>query len=271
MLTMRRLSAALLIVTLGLLGLAASASSQPRSYTGAVWVGINGWGGVKLRKGLAEHQNVTCTNASCPASNYLLNGSRVVLSETPYKGWKFTHWYGACKTTTAKCLINVAKVHPNSYGQYNIHVGATFIPVAPGLTRTHPLPVGTEANIGEGLVVRVNSANANVELTPPAPAGAEYFAANLTVTYTGGGSQDPNYFGFSVEGSHNTKYQTIINDSCPYPGPQPPLDVSDALFSGQSTSGYVCWTIAANDESSLELFFGSGTLNAPGTTWFALR
>jgi hypothetical protein len=267
---MRRLVAAALVAALGSLGLAASAGSQAWSYTGQVSVGINGWGSVKLSKGLAEHQTVTCTNPSCPAYGYFLRGSHVVLSETPYKGWKFTHWNGACKAKTATCLINVAKFHPNSYGEYNIHVGATFIPVAPGLTFAHPLPVGTQANIGQGLIVRVNSATPNVQLTPPAPAGAEYFAANVTVTYTGGGSQEPDYFGFSVKGSHNTTYTTGLHP-CPYPGPQPPLDVYDPLFSGQSATGNVCWTIAANDESSLELYFGSGTLSAPATTWFALR
>jgi len=151
-----------------------------------------------------------------------------------------------------------------------VHVGAKFVPVAPGLTRGHPLPIGTAAKIGADLVLKVNSANSNVQLSPPAPAGAEYFDANLTVKYIGGGSRAPNWFGFSVEGSHNTPY-TVLNDSCPQPEPQPALDVSGPLYSGQSASGYVCWTIAANDASTLELCFGDGTLNYPGTTWFALH
>ena len=43
------------------------------------------------------------------------------------------------------------------------------------------------------------------------------------------------------------------------------------FYSGQSTSGYICWTIASNDGAGLELYFGSGTLDYPGTTWFALH
>jgi hypothetical protein len=45
----------------------------------------------------------------------------------------------------------------------------------------------------------------------------------------------------------------------------------DAFSAGQSRTGYVCWTIAADDASSFELFFGLGTLDAPRTTWFALH
>ena len=55
MLAMRRLVAALVMASLGLLGAAASARSQPRSFTGTLWVGIKGWGSVKPGKGVAEH------------------------------------------------------------------------------------------------------------------------------------------------------------------------------------------------------------------------
>jgi hypothetical protein len=71
-------------------------------------------------------------------------------------------------------------------------------------------------------------------------------------------------------GSHKAPYRNVDGNACSYPGPQPELHTS-ALFSGQSTTGYICWTIAANDASSLELYFGSGTLDYPGTTWFALH
>jgi hypothetical protein len=267
---MRRSAAVLAIAVLALAGGVASAGSQPQSFTGTAWVGVKGWGNVNLAKGLLEHEVIRCTRATCLPFNYLIGGPRIVLNEAPYKGWKFTGWQGACKGAKTRCVINVVRLHPNAYGQRTVHVGATFTPVAPGLTSGHPLPVGTEANIGQGLAVRVNSASANVQLTSPAPTGAEYFAANITVTYTGGGSQDPDYFGFSLKGSHNTTYTAGLNP-CPYPGPQPRLDVFDPLFSGQSTSGYVCWTIAANDETSVELLFGSGTLDFPGTTWFALH
>jgi hypothetical protein len=93
------------------------------------------------------------------------------------------------------------------------------------------------------------------------------------VTYTGSGSRDTGWLsGFRAMGSHNVLYLAGDDgNGCSDPGPQPPLDTVDPLYSGQSTTGYVCWTIAANDASSLELFFGSGTLDSPRTTWFALH
>ena len=267
---MRKLAAALTVTLMTVLSTAASASSRPQSFSGYAWIGIKGWGTVTLNRGLTEHRAINCTEAKCGANEYLLNGARIILNAKSYKGWKFAGWHGACKSRKPKCAINVKRLHANRDGQRVIHVGATFIPVAAGLTPGHPIPIGTAANVGQGFVVKVNSANANVLLTPAAPAGAEYFDANVTVTYTGGGSQDSNYFGFSVVGSHNTPYETVDGNGCTYPGPQPPFDDSP-LFSGQSTTGFVCWTIAANDADSLEMYYGDRTLNSPGTTWLALH
>jgi hypothetical protein len=269
---MRRLSAACVIASLALFGVVTGARSQPQSFNGYVWVGIKGWGTVEASRGVLGNPAVSCTNASCPAdSGDPLNSRHVVLNEKPYKGWEFVGWHGGCKNKKPKCVLDAARAHIGAFGARNVNVSAKFIPVAAGLSRGHPLPIGAAANVGEGLVVKVSSANSNVPLSPAAPVGAEYFDANLTVTYTGNGSQVPNWFGFSVEGSHNVPYQTLDNDSCPYPGPQPRLDVTDPIYSYLPISGYVCWTIAANDASTLELYFGSGTLNYPGTVWFALH
>jgi hypothetical protein len=233
---------------------------------------MKGWGSVKGRKGVVDHGTLSCIDATCPVQDDPFDQRRVVLIEKAYQGWKFAGWHGTCKSKKPKCVIDTAHADTDAFGEPSVKVSAKFIPVAPGLSRGHPLPIGTAANIGEGLVVKVNSASSNVPLSPAAPAGAEYFDANLTVTYTGTGSQDPNWFGFSAEGSDKVPYTTTPdNDSCPSPGPQPALDLTDRLPSGQSSSGYVCWTIAATDASSIELYFGSGTLNYPGTTWFALH
>jgi hypothetical protein len=94
---MGRLACALLAVTLALLTGAAAASSQPQAHNGEVWVGLKGWGSGKLGRGAPEHRTVRCARQSCPAVNYLTRGSRVVISERPSEGWKFTHWHGACK------------------------------------------------------------------------------------------------------------------------------------------------------------------------------
>jgi hypothetical protein len=80
----------------------------------------------------------------------------------------------------------------------------------------------------------------------------------------------PNWWaGFTAEASSNWR-DSGTND-CADPGPQPPLDTLDPLNAGQSTTGYICWTITASDADSLEFFWGLGTLDAPRTTWFALH
>ncbi len=262
-------AAVLVLVSLALLGAATSARSQPQRLRGYVFVKFNGWGGVKLSKGLFGHSTLSCTNAKCPATVKLLRSRRVVLVAKPYKGWKLTGWYGPCKSRKPKCVIDAAHEHRNRFGEREIHVGVKFIPVGRGLTRANPIPLGTAADTPDKFVVRVNSANSNVQLSPPAPAGSEYFDANVTVTYTGRGLRNPSFDGLSAVGSHN--HYGDGTDSCPDPGPQPALDFHDPLHSGESRTGYFCWTIAANDADSLEFVVGGGSLDFPGTTWFALR
>lgn len=270
---MRRLATALLIASLALLGGAAGARSQPQSFNGSVWVGIKGWGSVKATEGAIGHPTARCTDASCRAANFLLKRPRVVLTAKPYKGWKFTGWRRACKTTKKPvCVLDASHGRKDIFGGHTVRAAATFIPVAIGLTRAHPIPLGTAATIIDGFVVRVNSASANVQLGTPSPAGTEYFDANLTATNTGGRLSNLSlvWGGPHVAGSH-ARYNTQDGHGCSDPGPQPPLDTFDPFTPGESRTGYLCWTIAANDASILELFFGSGTLDSPRTTWFALH
>jgi hypothetical protein len=268
---MRRFAGAVVVSTLTMLAAATVASSQAQRYQGDLWVGINGWGSVQLEKGLLQHRTVRCTRARCPAVNYLTRGPRAVIAEQPHTGWRFSHWRGACKSMRPKCSIDMRKVRPNAYGERNVHVSATFVPVAAGLTRGHPIPLGTTADVGRGWHVQVNSVTPNVQLSPPPASGAQYFAANVTITYLGGGSATPeDALTWQTIGSHNATYNPG-SDPCPYPGPEPPLPTYAPVLSGQSVTGYVCWQIAANDATSLELYFGSGSLDYPGTTWFALH
>jgi hypothetical protein len=263
--------AALLIASLALLAAAVSARSQPQSFSGSVLVGVKGWGDIKAAKGAIGHPTVRCTNDSC-VQNLLLKTPQVVLTEKPYRGWKFTGWRGACQSKKAKCLLDASHVRKDRLGDHSVHVRATFIPVAPGLTRSNPIPLGTSATIAEGLVVRVNSANANVQLGTPPPAGAEYYDANLTVTNPGTRSKPNWWAGFNAEARNNVTYNNADASGCSNPGPQPPLDTSDPLGARESTTGYVCWTIAAGDASNLELFWGLGMLDGPPrTTWFDLH
>lgn len=225
---------------------------------------------MKTIKGLYSRPTFNCTNASCPAGDGLLHARHVVLVASASAGWKFAGWHGACKRKKPKCTIDAAHAHKSTSGARNIGVSATFVPVAPGLTRARPIPIGTAKSLGNGFTVRVNSAIPNAQLSPPAPAGAEYFAADLTVRYTGGGQSTARNAGtYSAIGSHTTSYDPF-GKACPEV-PEPALAFDAPFYSGQSTSGYICWTIASNDSAGLELYFGSGTLDYPGTTWFALR
>jgi hypothetical protein len=270
---MRRLAAALLVSSLAPLGAAAGARSQAQSFNGSVEVGIKGWGSVKAAKGAVGHPTTSCTDSACGAVNVLLKRPRVVLSAKPYKGWKFAGWRRACKKTKKPtCVLDASHGRKDIFGGHSIRAAADFVPVAVGLTRAHPIPIGTAADVIDGFVVRVDSANANVQLGTSPPAGHEYFDASLTVTNTSGRLSNLSlaWGGPHARGSH-ARYDTQDGQGCQNPGPQPALDTSDPFAPGESRIGYLCWTIAANDASSLELFFGSGTLDFPRTTWFALH
>jgi hypothetical protein len=256
---------------LALVAASAGARAEASSFKGGVNLGIKGWGTVTPGRGFPVHRSVPCTNASCGGEALFARARSVVLTAKPYQGWRFARWHGPCKPTTKpKCTVNLRRVHANTYGERVANVQAIFSPVAPGLTRANPIPLGTAKSIGPWMTVRVDSATPNVQLSPPALAGDEYFDANLTLTFSGQGSTTAGALDYNVVASDKTSYNPSGN-ACPEPGPQPPLDLSAPINSGQSTSGYVCWTIVANDEGSLELYFGSGTLDYPGTTWFALH
>ena len=273
--TVGRLLAAVVVASLALLGGAASARSESRAYSGHLGLWIKGWGTVDLKAGLVEHGPWKCQGVFCTSKDRLrLRRSPVVLVETPYKGWKFTGWWGACKGTKPKCVINLAQIQPNADGRRNIHVGARYIPVAAGFTRGHPISLGTTAGIGRSLRLRVNSVLQTVGVEPcPQPRTCEYFAANVTLTYGNGTS--PYATGHSalgdwpVIGSHNRTY-TFGPDSCPSV-PQPQLALDSPIYRGQSETGYVCWSIFTDDAGTLELYSGTGGPHPGGTIWFALH
>jgi hypothetical protein len=270
---MSRLLAAVVVASLAFLGGAAGARSESRAYSGHLGLWIVGWGKVDLKAGLVEHGPWTCHGVFCTAKDGLrLHRSPVVLVETPYKGWKFTGWWGACKGKAPKCVINLGRIRPKTDGQRNVHVGAKYIPVAAGFTRSHPIRLGTTASIGRSLRLRVNSLQ-KLSLVPPPPPGTEYLAASVTLSYRQGYS--PYATGESalgdwpVIGSHNRTY-TLGTDACPSV-PQPQLAMNSPIYRGQSETGYVCWAIAANDGNTLELYSGTGGRQPGRTIWFALH
>jgi DNA-binding SARP family transcriptional activator len=240
-------------------------SKNPRKAN--LGVGLYGWGHLRFAR-----LSMDCRDESCTGPKFTVVGRRVVFTESEsFKGWKFSGWQGACDDRKPHCVVDYAHVPRNADGIRYTWVHATFTPVGLGISRGKPIPIGKTAGIGQGFLARVNSVTPDFQTwmspQPGAPAGAEYFVANVTMTYTGGDSA-PVIVPSQVMGKHNAPYTTGRNP-CP-DWPNRPLLPGQTLYSGQSATGNICWTIASNDESSLELYFGMGSVNYPGTTWFAL-
>lgn len=271
---MRRLLAAAVVLSLAFLGGAASARSESRVDSGHLGLWVKGWGAVDLKAGLVEHGPFKCQGVFCTTKDGLrLHRSPVVLVERSYKGWKFSGWRGACRSKNPKCVINLVQTHGSASGARIIHVGARYTPVGPGFTRAHPIPVGTTASIGRSMRLRVNSVLQNVDLSPAPPPGSGYFAANVTLSYGKGGS--PFATGRSALGDWPTiggsnKTYALGPGACPS-APQPQLALDSPIYRGQSETGYVCWTIATNDVSTLKLYYGTGGPHPGRTIWFALH
>jgi hypothetical protein len=162
-------------------------------------------------------------------------------------------------------------------------------------SRSRPVPVGTAASIGGGWWVKVDSATLNANRLfsqNPPPRGAQNVLVMLTLSYRGGGKDDASNLVndiLRVEGAHGVSYDEI-NDPCgtadaSQPGlgdtgvvtwPRPSLQSAGEVFSNQSVRGNLCYTIAANDAKTLELFStGVGNLIFSYPTikkvWFAVR
>jgi hypothetical protein len=254
---MRHLAVVALAAVIGLTLVSAAASfSYP---PGGVYVGFKGWGTVRFGKGFTTKGQVTCTKSTCPSTSDP-SGYRASLTATAATGWKFTGWRGACKSQRRTCKVNLHHVLKDVSGFRWAHTVAVFKAVTPGFTRGDPVPLGHAAYVGGGFRLTVNSVTPNVQLSQPAPAGAEYFAANVTATYVGPGASYLSNDLVAV-GSHNYTYDT----GCIYGEPAPILP-DQQLYSGQSESGNICWTVATNDGSSLVMNTGTDYM-----IWFALR
>jgi hypothetical protein len=267
------LAAAVVVASLALLEGAASAHSTPAN-SGHLGLWIKGWGTVDLKAGLVEHGPWKCQGVFYTTHDGLrLHRSPVVLVETPYKGWKFTGWRGACAGKQRKCKVNLASIHPKADGQRSIFVGARYKPVAAGFSRSHPIPLGVTARLGRSLRLRVNSVQQTAAPSPCAePQTCEYFAANVTLTYGNGTS--PYATGsalgdWPVIGSHNRRY-SLGSDAC-RSVPQPRLNLESPIYRGHSETGYVCWSIEKNDASTLDLYYGTGGPHPGRTIWLGLH
>ena len=214
------------------------------------------------------------TSAHCRHTFYVRKGRRIVVKESPAKGWKLWKWSGlACHGTAASCSL---RLKARRFG----FVTASFLP--PG-DRLNPYALGTTATLQDGWQLKVNSAliNADTEVeavkdqygnpvNPVPPPGAQYTLVNVSMTYQGdyqgdGSKSIPAFLlGVQAEGAGNAGYNV---DGCQ----PPPLDL-DADFTpvltGQTVTGNLCFEIASKDAPSL--YLQSRRVDGlPG--WFALR
>jgi hypothetical protein len=281
---MRRLVMSIVIAAIALLGVSASAFGREHGSPPVVAIKITGWGSVKLGKGAVPHRTISCNATACrdpslPPLESNVKGSRLIVTEKPYEGWKFGGWlesrvvggrhgrrYRICRRTT-KCVIT----HIDSHTNY-VYVTAKFIPTAPGLTRGNPIPLGKTASVDNGeFTVRVNSVLLYVQLSPPPTCSCEYFAVNATLTNTSSFEEEPGSIGWVLTPNPPANAYTQQQNYCPHPGQQPALDLTNKFSPGESATGYVCWTVAVNDADNLVLSFVSGMPNWTGSIWFALH
>lgn len=144
----------------------------------------------------------------------------------------------------------------------------------PGSKRDDPVPMGTEARVGDYAVtvldVTPNAdamvAAANQFNDPPAE-GRQFFIARVSITYVGADSGTPWInLSFRAVGNRNVGYSTG-DDRC---GVVPDgLSDTPELFEGGQIETNVCWSIETVDVDSLvmyaEQYFADG-----GRVWFSL-
>lgn len=116
----------------------------------------------------------------------------------------------------------------------------------------------------------------NAQLSSPPPAGAEYFAANLTATFLE--QSTGNLYGLQGEviSSRNVVYGKPSPDGTGGPNNEPapllPLATPEGdLPGGESATGNLCWLISTDDATSLELHYKFGGPAFYVNAWFALH
>jgi hypothetical protein len=156
-------------------------------------------------------------------------------------------------------------------------------------SRTNPVPLGKRGGAGEHWTLKVVSVTPNATrrvlaatgkwATRP-PAAAQDFMVFISATYRGGGKA--NLFDLAdrlnVVGVHNAPYSLTVGNACgpgraklPSPDLQTRFDHYEAVFSGQTVRGNICFQIAKNDARSLILYVAVPFNGAKRPAWFALR
>lgn len=274
----------LLVTAAGVVGVlvASSAAALTAPRTVALHLTLNGSGTLRVRGNPAFSCHASPTRAHCRHTFQVRKGRRIVLKESPARGWKLWKWSGlACHGSAATCSL---RVKARRFG----FVTASFLP--PG-DRLNPIPLQTSGDIGNGWTLKVIGVAPNAyghvidnapPMYPPAvpPAGAQFVVIDLSMTYNGSGSAglEPPAVQWFAEGSHNFKYHYFDDTGCgpgvnvilPAPDLQPLIESDQSVFSGQSVNGNICMTIASNDAAGLLLDGGDDEMTGL-PVWFALH
>lgn len=251
------LAAAALVAFVG----AAGASGAKAHPTVAIKVTVFGNGTVSLP---GFDARFGCHGArSCTHMFHVGLGRPVELSASPHMTWKLTGWGGACKGSAATCSLGRVTARQS--------VKVTFVP--PG-TRQNPYPLGMAVGLAGGWTLKVNSAilNADAQVeavsgnAPPQP-GAQYTLLNISMTFQGAGSsvlQD--YINSSWLHAEPARSPLYYVSSCT----APPVDLHNVgqVFSGQTVTGNLCFSIYKSDANTLML---SGSTSGGGYSYGALH
>jgi hypothetical protein len=136
---------------------------------------------------------------------------------------------------------------------------ATSPPPSGSATPSSLIPLGTTGMLSDGWQLRVNNVQRNAtaavlaanSLNQPPPAGQQYVLVNVTVTFTGAGSDSfDDSYRLRVVSSAGTTYTGFGSTGCP---PFPKEVPGDNAPAGTAETGNSCWLVPASDVDSLVL------------------
>lgn len=144
-------------------------------------------------------------------------------------------------------------------------------------TRTEPLPMGTEVDLGNGWRVTVNSADLQAdaavataaEFNPPPADAMRYIAVDVTAAFDGApGREDAEAPAilWSVFGSDDAERVSFDNLATP---PEPRFDMVGELEPGSGASGNLVFEVGAGEDDLVLVARTALSLDA-SEAWFSL-
>jgi hypothetical protein len=146
-------------------------------------------------------------------------------------------------------------------------------------SRSHPIPFGRSAQLGDGWRLRIAAAYpdatkrviaaGNGQNSPP-PKGHQFFLVKISAVRTGK-TLARLYAGYRFRAAPGPKRPyTTFDDPC---GILPPVDleiVNQRAHRGQRVRGYICWDVRRRDAGRL-VMFNAGGFHGAKQLYFALR